>query len=384
MASSATSTDTSLISAAFLRLLAVQSVFGLSYSSLLLLPKFFRTELHASATHIGLASSMALFSAALAAPLVGLSGRHISRRAWLVLGLALEACAAFVFLWVDQMGPLVWLLRAAQGIAWTVIFNVTATWAADLIPKERMAQAIGYLGLSMLMTNAAAPLVAEPLATHFGWNSVFILSGTAALFGLLLVPSLPAGIRTETQAKDPSASPFRSLLPVHYASLLMGTGIGLMVTFTQPFALLLGASRVGDLFLGHVLAAAFVRLVLARLADRVGPALVATYSLTAYACVALATAWMTPSALFFLGLGLGASHGLLYPALTAVGLGTLGQATRTVFMGYFSAAFSLGWGLSTLGFGKLADLTDFPTIFVLGGLLLATGIIPLARIVRRC
>ncbi|MEN9577206.1 MAG: hypothetical protein RJA70_215 [Pseudomonadota bacterium] len=323
----------SIWSTHFVSVLLVQLAFGLSYSSFLLLPKFFRTQLNASATEIGLAASVALFSAAASAPLVGLSGRRMAPRSWLVVALVLEASAAFAFLLVDEMGPLVWCLRAAQGIAWTIIFNVNATWVADLVPKEKMAQAIGYLGLSMLATNAIAPLVAEPLASQSGWNAVFIFGGSAALLSLLALPMLPGTSPAASPSPSPTASAFTSLLPVHYGSFLMGAGIGLMFTFTQPFALQQGASRVGDLFLGHVLAAAFVRVALAQLADRAGPARIAACSLTGYACVAAATAWLTPGVLFWLGLGLGASHGLLYPALTAEGLRRLDPTARRVFMG---------------------------------------------------
>jgi hypothetical protein len=39
---------------------------------------------------------------------------------------------------------------------------------AELVPTLRLAQAMGYVGLAALVTNAWSPLVAEPLATHRG------------------------------------------------------------------------------------------------------------------------------------------------------------------------------------------------------------------------
>src|SRR6478736_871796 len=309
---------------AYLRILAVQMAFGLSYSAFLLLPKYLRLELGANAQDIGAVAGAAVVAAAVLAPFIGLSARWVSRRLLVGCALILAGLAGATFTLVPGLGPLMYLIRVLQGVAWIIVFQCTATMVADLVPKERLSQAIGFLGVAMLATNALAPAVVEPIADR------------------------------------------------------LGCGIGVMFTFTQPYALSLGATRVGDFFFGYVAMAMFVRLGLSNLADRVGPARVATFSMILYAVVVGSAAWLEPHLLVLAGLGLGACHGLMYPALMATGMADLRPEERPVFMGWTSLAFNGGSAATVLCLGPVADRYGYPVIFWTVGALIATGILPLA------
>jgi MFS family permease len=362
---------------AYLRILAVQMAFGLSYSAFLLLPKYLRVERGASAREIGAVAGAALIAAAVFAPLLGLSARWVSRRALVGAALFMGGAAGATFTLVPA-GPLIYAVRVIQGVAWIIIFQCTATMVADLVPKERLSQAIGFLGVSMLATNALAPAVVEPMADRFGWGLAFGVPGLLSLSALLFVPGLPDGSSRQPGPVSHGPRLRPAILPVHYGSLLMGAGIGVMFTFTQPFALSLGATRVGDFFFGYVAMAMFVRLGLSNLADRVGPARIATASMVLYALVVSAGAFLQPQLLIVLGLGLGACHGLMYPALMATGMADLQPEERTVFMGWTSFAFNVGSAITVLCLGPVADHFGYPVIFWTVGGLIATGILPLA------
>lgn len=363
---------------AYLRILGVQMAFGLSYSAFLLLPKYLRLELGASASDIGAVAGAAVVAAAVLAPLVGWSERFVSRRVLVGLALFLAGVTGATFTLVPGLGPLIYALRILQGAAWIIVFQCTATMVADLVPKERLSQAIGFLGVSMLVTNALAPAVVEPVADRFGWGVAFGVPGLLSFLSLLLVPGLPDGRAEPSGPQSRSAAARPTVLPIHYGSLLMGAGIGVMFTFTQPFALALGATRVGDFFLGYVAMAVFVRVGLSTLADRVGPARVATAAMVLYALVVGSAGSLTPSLLLVFGLGLGACHGLMYPALMATGLADLRPDERALFMGWTSLAFNAGSAATVLCLGPVADRFGYPVIFWTVGALIATGILPLA------
>ena len=365
-----------LLSPEFVRILAVQAMFGVSYASFLLLPKFLRVELKSTATEIGAMAGVALVCAAISSPFVGLAVRRFDRRRLLALALVLEAAGALGFLWVDQVSPYSYILRLAQGIAFVLVFNCTATMVADFLPTESLARGIGYLGAAMLCTNALAPLLAEPISEHFGWHAAFALAGGASFGGLLIIPFLGAGEEKKIDL-EPSASFGIPLLAIYYASLLMGVGIGVMFTFVQPFALELGAERVGEFFIGYVSTAIIVRLGLGGLADRIGRSKVAIASMILYAIVVLGTSQLSPSLLLVIGGGLGICHGFLYPALSAMGLTIASSSMRPVFMGWFSCAFNTGFALTTLGLGPVADHFGFSVVFIIAGSAIATGVLPL-------
>lgn len=368
----------------YVRILAIQALFGLSFSAFLLLPKFLRVELSASATEIGWVAGAAVIMGALSAPLMGPVSARVHPRALLLFGVVSSAAAALCYLAVERVGPLLYALRVVQGLSYVVVFNTTATIVADRVPAARLGQAIGYLGLSMLATNALAPALTEPLAAQLGWGIAF---GSAGVLALIAVPL----VRTLEDAPPPRAALASSpelatadprLLAAYYASGLVGLGLGTMFTFVQPFALSLGAGRLGDFFFGYVGAAVVMRLLLAKLVDRVGTGRVALAALTLYGVVVLSTLGLRPSLLSPFGIGIGVAHGLIYPALTAFALADVGSKQRGTVMGWFTSAYHVGFAISVLGFGPLADAQGFPIVFLIAGLCVLTGLWPLGHAVQ--
>jgi MFS family permease len=127
-------------------------------------------------------------------------------------------------------------------------------------------------------------------------------------------------------------------------------------------------------------AAASVRVLLGSLADRVGRLPVALVSLVLYGLVLLVTTRLEPSWLFGIGLGLGLAHGLLYPALNALLVETSPVGARGIVMTSYNGAFNLGFAMSVVSFGAIAEIAGYPTIFLLAGLAVFTGVAALALI----
>ncbi len=366
----------SLFSPGFIRILVIQLAFGVSFSAFLLLPKYLRLSLHASAAEIGTMAGIALLVAAVCSPFVGHAAKRFDRRKLLALALLLEGGAALGFVYVSEIGPYAYALRVSQGIAFVLIFNCTTTIAADMLPPQHLARGVGYLGVSMLLTNALAPLVNEPLAEKFGWHFIFGLAGVIALSSLALISGIAPVAPPIAREKAQSRSKFL-ILTIHYGSFLMGAGLGAMFTFVQPFALEQGAQTVGQFFLGYVAAAVVARVGLGGLSDSLGPSKVAVGGICLYALVVFATASLTPEGLVVAGAGLGAAHGFLYPALSASGLQLTPPHRRSIFMGWFAGAFNSGFALSVLILGRAADKYGYSPIFLALGALITTGIFPL-------
>jgi len=363
------------------RLLLVQFLFGLSFSTFLLLPKFLRLELHASASEIGRVSASGTIAAAAFAPFVNALVHRMTRRKVLAIALAAEAIGAFAMCTVSETGPLLYVFRGLQGAAWVTVFNVTALWASDLAPEGRMATAIGYLGGAMLITNAIAPGVAEPLAHRFGYTPVFAGAGVLVAASSLMLMRLrePHVVRDRPADESPVQLPFWGgrIVAVLYCSLLLGAGIGSMFTYVQPFAIERGRQVVGSFFFGYVASAIFVRTVLAGLADRVGAVRVAVAAFVLYALTVTLTGYLDPHLLLGYGLALGTSHGFVYPALTAAGFASVSKAKRNLFMTWYTFTFNVGYALTVLTLGPVVDTYGYTPLFVAVGLSIATGAIAL-------
>lgn len=358
-----------LYRAKFVVLLLVQFVFGLGFSSFLLLPKYLTQAHAADASTIGRVVAAGPICAVLALPLLAPYIDRV-RRQYLLAAAALAMFGtALGFAYLDPLEPGVYVLRALQGAAFTTFMSTTSTLVVELSPSARLGQALGLQGAANLVTNAVGPAIAEPLAHGWGWRPVFLLSALCSGLAALGVWALsePARVqRVRTQQRDVFDA---HSLPFFYVSAVVGIGFGTVVTFYQPLALQLGAVDVGGLFIGYTITAVIVRVGFGAWLDRFRRRSLALVSAALYALVVLSTSGLQPSWLMPLGLALGLAHGTLFPVLSALVVEGSPPALRGARFAYFNGSFNVGMVTSTLGFGALAHVIGYRWVFVLAGVI---------------
>ncbi len=374
-----------LLTTRFGLLLAVQLTYGFVFSAFLLLPKYLKTVHDADADVIGQLSGAALIAAVAAVPLLSWLLSRTSRGLLIVAGALLGGIASLGFAFVDVVGPTMFALRLLQGVAFVLVFNACGTLVTDLVPQERLGQALGLWGLAMLVTNAIAPALLEPIADHHGWHPVFYVAGAAGLVTAcvgLMVTAAGGPERNEPPAAPSVVFDLRRLA-IFAITALMGAGLGTMFTFVQPFALDLGIERVSGFFLGYTVAAIGARVGLGGLADRWSRARVSAAALIVYAASVFATAWLSPELLFVVGAGIGLSHGVGYPAMNALAIEGATAPQRGAVMAYFNGAFNAGFAVSVIAFGELAKTAGYPVVFLVAGGLVFAGAATMTRLPGR-
>jgi MFS family permease len=367
-----------LFSAQFAVLLAIQLAHGFAFSSFFLLPKFLATELGAGPELIGRVTATAGIAAVLSVPLVGVWIDRTSRRGLIVLGAALLSISSLGYLWVDSTGPLIFLLRAVQGIGFTVVFNAVGTLAIDMAPPKRLGQALGIIGIAAVCMNAIAPAIAEPLAQRMGYAPVFMLAAAAALVSA----ALSLALRERPVAVSGPRS-FKHLvtgrsLAVFYVSAVIGACFGSMLTFVPAFVITLGATTVSSFFIAYTASVITIRLTLGSVADRWGRHRVAVLALVLYGLVTLSAAWLKPGGLELLGALFGVAHGILYPALNAFALEEVPPDQRGSVTTFFHGSFNGGFAGGVIVLGALAQYAGYPSAFVTVALFTATAVGTLA------
>lgn len=377
------SSEPPLFTRSFALMLAAQLAFGFSFSSFFLLPKFVVTELHGTPSQVGYVGALAVLAAVLVSPLCGKLLDRGRRRPMIVLGCALSGLVALPYVFVSEVGPLIYCLRLLQGVSYTLYFVGITTLVADLAPPSRLGQAFGWIGCAGLVMNAVATLVAEHIAAGWGWHAVFITACCSGCLGAGLSCALPEPEHPPiAQQASTTASPTAQRLPVLWAAAAGGAGFGALFTFTQPLALSLGDTNVSPLFAGYTVAALFVRLAFGNLPDRLGRARVGGAALGLYALVvgtaaALSRGWLGPVGLVF-----GLAHGAFYPALNALVLEGVAREARGTVGAYFNAAFNAGVLLVTFVFGQVAEAYGYRIVFVLVAGLTVSGSFALFRQMR--
>ncbi|HTV23966.1 MAG TPA: MFS transporter [Polyangiaceae bacterium] len=372
-----------LYSARFVLILALQFTFGLGFSSFLLLPKYLAEVHGADATSIGRVAAAGPVAAVMVMPLLAFTIDRFRRHRLMLASALMMLTAALGFAFTSSFGPGLYALRMLQGAAFASFMAAAATLVVEVVPKERLGQAIGLSGASNLITNAIGPGVAEPLALAWGWRSVFLLSalcsGLAAIGTSVLRDTRRAELR---QASLPRlAEPRR--LGLFHSALVSGLGFGTVVTFYQPLALELGMSHVGSLFIGYTAAALGVRVAFGAWLDRFDRRSLVLLSTVVYTLVVLATAGLRPGWLFPLGVALGLAQGTLYPVSNALLFELAEPQHRGALMTYFSGSFNLGIVIATLGLGALAGHIGYRPVFVVASALTFTALPVLARTLKK-
>jgi MFS family permease len=357
--------------------------FGFAHSAYFLLPKFLALELHADASQIGVYSSAMWFANVALVPFAGVWIDQRGRLPFAYLGAGVLALTCAAFLAVDRLGPFLLVLRIAHGVAFTFFFVATQTLAADLAPPARLGQVLGYYGSAFVLTNAAAPAIAEWTAARAGWPVVFGATAALAVLSGALLLFVRDGRPTPHADAPPVPGIGAALARPGFARVMCvsaaaGVSFAAMFTFHEPFALSLGIERVSDFFIAYSIAAGIVRGPLGSLADRAGRMRVTRFSLAIYGIAAFAMMGLAHLGLVFTGALLGVAHGLFYPALNAVALEGAGSDVRGKVTALFNGAFNVGFSFGSLGLGYVALGLGYGPVFGLAGVcsLAALGLLP--------
>lgn len=371
----------SLFTRSFVALLAAQASFGFAFSAFFLLPKYMSVELQAGPAEIGRVTAIFYVAAMLLQPFMGSIVDRRGRRRFLTGGalLMMVSCAGFVL--VDGMGPLLYVLRVAQGVAFAMAFVAGSALAVDEAPPDRLALALGIFGLTMLSNNAVAPVLVEEIAQRRGWEPAFLLAAGAALLSAVLSLRVrdraPLAPGTEVpRLRDVILRP--GAMRVGAVIALAGAAFGAMFTFPQPFALELGMERVRSFFVAYTAMALLARLGLGPFADRWGRRRVSLVALALYAAAAASAAALGQLGLAVVGACFGLAHGLFYPTFNALAVQDIGEHERGKAMALFNGAFNVGYATGVFGLGLLAEAVGYAPVFGVASAIAAVAFIVLA------
>lgn len=354
-----------LFSPAFVALLVVQFAYGTAYSTFFALPKYLIETLDAPATLVGNAHGAFAIAGAVAVPAVGAVADRFGRKPMLVGGLILGGISFAPFGWVTTP-ELLLLMRVLHGFAFSMVFASGGTLAVDLAPPTRRAEAVGYFGTAMLVTNAFGPSLAEVVAERYSWSAVFVLCSVYCLFALLaaVVMRTPSFSRGQRTWSVPYSLP---LAGAYLASLAVGVGVGASKTFIPAIIVSEASMSLGPYFATYTVGAVVQRTLFGSLPDRLGPLRATVTALSVYALAlllvsSLSTGWLLVAAPF-----VGLAHGLAYPASAALSVDLCQPDERGRVTALCAGFFNLGFALSASGLAPLEPWLGYRGLVACGG-----------------
>jgi MFS family permease len=347
------------------------------------LPKYIADELGGNGLEVGLGVGAFAVSAALLRPAVGRMGDRRGRRVLIVGGAAVAAVSVLGYLVATTL-PVLIAMRLLTGVGEAAVFVGAATAVQDLAPPTRRGEATSYFSVAIYGGLAVGPLLGDLLRQGPGYGAVWIVSASLCVVALLLATRMPISRPLETDL------PLGKPKLLHPAAVRPGVILALSATGYAGFSAFvplyvdhIGVNGTGVVFAEYAFAILFVRIVFARLPDKLGSIRGASLALTFQAVgFVVLTAIASPGGLYtgtFI-YSIGAS--MLYPSLFPLVVDNAPENERSQSIATFTLFFDVAQGLGAFVLGIFVTIGNERWAFGVAAALAALGLV-LLRAERR-
>ncbi len=319
----------------------------------------------------GLVTGLFTLTAMLVRPLTGWALDAYGRRVIWLLGTL--TCLLFVVAqqWAATLVVLI-ALRMLNGVGFGVSTTAGGTIAADLVPKTRLGEGMGFFGVTMGIPLAVAPPLGLWLAGRGDYADLFWLGALFTAVSLVLAAMVrgPAEAREIPAVRSRLSSLFeRTALYPSALMFLLISSFGLILALLALYGKELGLGGVGIWFTVYAVILTLARSVGGRLSDRIGyrQTAVAGFVFAGAGLVAISMSRDLPlllaSAVLY-----GIGYGTTQPSLQAMVVGRappgrVGAATAVLFFSY-----DLGTTVGSVGGGLLAGVIGMGGAFAFSAL----------------
>ncbi len=358
-------------------LISITNLFiSLGFQMLLPVLPVFSARIGGSDAWAGLVVGIFTASAVLMRPIAGrLLDSHGRRRVY-ILGLIAFLICVMAYNWTSTILALL-ILRFIHGFGWGASSTAASTIASDIIPKSRLAEGMGYFGLTSTLAMAVAPALGLGLLGSHGFNTVFYFS--AAVVFLSIFISLPISYH------KPDAPPKSKLILFSQTGEAGETGIiektallpaiviffvtmtyGAIVSFIALYANQRQVENIGLFFTVYAAALLISRPYFGRLTDKKGASFAVLPGIV-FVIIAMLLIYSAKSLILFLipGFIYGIGFGAIQPALQAMAVSKVIPSRRGAANATFFLGFDLGIGAGAILWGIIAEAFGYQFIYLL-------------------
>lgn len=353
----------------FVLLLWISVTFYSGFQVLLAPLPLYVVHLGGTEAAAGLVTGLFTLTAMLARPFTGWALDLYGRRAVLLFGTIF--CLALILAqeWAATLGVLI-ALRMVNGLGFGFATTASGAIAADLVPRSRLGEGMGFFAVTMGLPLAVAPPVGIWLAESGRYSALFWLAAivTAMSLGLALVLRVPrpevvrtVGARARILSMFVRSAVFPSTL-----MFLLISSFGVILALLAIFGRERGIASVGAWFTLYAVVLTSSRAVAGRASDRFGYGETAAvgFAFAAAGLLVMASAHGS-AALLVSAVVYGVGYGTAQPSLQAM------LVTRTpphrigAATAFFFLAYDLGTTVGSVGGGFLAGAVGLGSVFAL-------------------
>lgn len=349
-----------------LLILANFSVYVCFYMLIPSLPVYIK-EITGQDSLTGLAMGVFLLAAVLFRPFAGRQIDTGKRKNFFLSGSAILFISSLAF----NLAPTLLVLlpaRFVQGLGWAYCNTAAGTLAGDIIPKPRLAEGMGYYGLSLSVAMGIGPALGLFVMQRYSFQLMFYVCAGFVLLSFLLALLIKHHQNVNQTAKTaPSMKTLIEKRALHPSLVMFFVifGYAAIISFLALYAQHRQVTDVGLFFIVYAVSIAVSRPILGRIADRRGYGVVIVSGLIL--CILtlfIIYAAHSLAAFILAGFVYGVGFGAVQPTTQALSISHVpperrGAATATYFL-----FLDLGLGLASVLWGFVAQFLGYELMYL--------------------
>ncbi|MCY7781666.1 MULTISPECIES: MFS transporter [unclassified Bacillus (in: firmicutes)] len=327
----------------------------------------FVTAIGGGAKQVGLVTGIFMISAIAIRPFAGVLAKRFNKKYLLIFGIVISACSTGAYYLASDVSVLL-LIRLIHGAGFGLATTYFATIAAEIIPKERRGEGIGYFGVGETIAVSVGPMIGIAALELYDFERLF-LGGMSILLLAVLMAVL---VRRQPEAKDTAEKGMvkvkvleRRVLFPSFLILLVGIAASGIMSFFSLYAIEKGFRSVGMFFFLIAAASFFIRLISGKIFDRFGAgAILIPASIFSIAGLSILYIAQTNAMFFTAAICYGFGFGSIFPAIQTWCINLVEEDEHEDAMGTFFNFFDMGIGGGSLLLGVVATIYSYQTLYI--------------------
>ncbi|WP_394748945.1 MFS transporter [Spongiimicrobium salis] len=279
-------------------------------------------------------------------------------------------------------------LRLLHGFSTGFSPTAIAAYVSDIIPKNRLGEAMGIQGLCFSLGLALGPALGSYIKLYSNYDVLFYSSSCMALLAVILVLRVKETLihtqRFQWQALKITKSDIIAMeaLPAAGITFVTYLGFGVILTLIPDWSDHLGILNKGTFFIAFTIASLFVRLIAGKISDRYGRKIVISIGLAVLVLALSLLGKLDSRSGLLIGATLyGLAMGIISPTVNAwtIDLSKAASKGKSIATMYIALEAGIGLGALLSGWYYQDILEKIPIVFYVCAFFASLGLVYMLR-----
>lgn len=265
-----------LFTTGYLFLILISLTTAMSYSMISTLITNYAVKLGGTLAMAGTIAGIFSMAALFSRPVGGLICDTLNKKKICIIA-TVVFCFSFLGYAFSANMAVMLFFRIIQGFSFGISGTANMALVAEIIPKERLGEGLGYFGLGQVVSQVIGPVIGVAMKEHMGFRALFYTVAVISAFAVVLLFLFPYDSSchdsSKTEKRNKSYFSFRYLVAWECLFYALTAGMFSMTNgITSSFLVLLGDERgivnIALFFTVNAACLFLVRIIMGRMADR--------------------------------------------------------------------------------------------------------------------